>query len=187
MPVSAGRTSPRFPACTLPRARRAHCRFGGRPEGLRTSKSESLLPGRGVTVRAGQVMLSPLTPWLWVTPGRTHSPPVSKCSENASRLRGPPPAEGAVSSQHGAQPSIRPSCYCEPVPCCPASPPPSSSPLQALLHKDAPHADRHRVQVRLSPLLVSVRLRISSDSLRTLFKDYDFGRDTAVTKLVALW
>lgn len=69
----------------------------------------------------------------------------------------------------------------------PISPHPSSSSLQALLHKDAPPADRHPAQVRLLRLLVSVRLRISSDSLRTLFKDNDFGRDKAVTKLAALW
>lgn len=99
----------------------------------------------------------------------------------------PSPCRGAVSPR-AQSPAQHPAPHhCERVLCSPVSPHPSSSSLQALLHKDAPHADRHRVQVSLPRLLVSVRLRTSSNSLRTLFKDYDFGRDTAVTKLVALW
>ena len=102
-------------------------------------------------------------------------------SERPSPCRGGGVPQAQSPAQHLAP------HHCERVLCSAVSPLPSSSSLQALLHKDAPHADRHRVQVRLPRLLVSVRLWTSSDSLRTLFKDYDFSRDTAVTKLVALW
>ena len=42
-------------------------------------------------------------------------------------------------------------------------------PSQALLREDAPHADSHRTQVRVSRLLVPMRLQIASESLRRIF------------------
>ena len=189
LPVSEGKTSPGFRATrSFPKA------HGGLAvglvagsEGLRMSKSEHLPPGLGVTVRAGQVHGCPS--WLpgceLLQGGLTlrQCPNVQRTFPVWEAL---PLPRGGVPP--GAEPSTAPGPHhCERVLCSPVSPHPSSSSLQALLHKDAPHADRHRVQVRLPRLLVSVRLQTSSDSLRTLFKDYDFGRDTAVTKLVALW
>lgn len=149
----------------------------------RGSQSACRLGGGSQSVR-DRLMAVPADP-LAVSYSRAD--PLHQCP-NVQRtfpLERPSPRRGGGVLPACAQPSIRPSCA---VSRCPAVlPHPPSSSLQALLHKDAPHADRHRVQVHLSRSPVSVRLRISSDSLRTLFKDYDFSRDTAVTKLVALW
>ena len=187
MPVSAGRSSPGFPACTLSpeRVEGSLEVWWQAPKAQgRGSRSACRLGGGSQSVR-DRLMAGPVDP-LAVSCSRADSLPTSvQMLGERFHLRGPPRAEGAVSSRRGAQPSIRPPGA---VSRCPAAPPHTApSSLQALLHKDAPHADRHRVQVRLSRSPVSVRPRISSDALRTLFKDCDFSRDTAVTKLVALW
>lgn len=149
-----------FPQCP----QRAHSRPGSvtNTKGIRMSKSECLQPGGSQSVRDRFISVPVGAQALH------YSRMDSLSSEHSTFERLSLCGGGGVrpGRQHRVSVVLLWPGWCSAVLACLTI---ACLPSQALLREDAPHADSHRTQVRVSRLLVPMRLQIASESLRRIF------------------